>query len=424
MVLTPSRLGRPRMPATKTHYASFAPDEDMTAALRPERSRKYGLLRCAAHGWLWRGALSMIVVSNLAAFVFECLWRTDLHHDYNIVWNPLAWPTVLTPVAWFYVFFVGSVHCPAVLATIMRGSFEAKGWRSKTTEGRGRWCSCFWVLLIATVVPFYTIFSLFTTNKGTCIIGTDAWKTGGHCICDSRPLLESGGTPRYVPAEYVLPELKLAFVGDLSSPGDEEVYRLISEEGDVSAVVLNGDLDYRQDHKEWKDRFTRHLGNLPFYVTVGNHDTATWQEYQAKTLEHYEESKVTECNGTVGVREVCTHANVSRRVPKGSGTAEAIQLSEGHSFVVLTGLGGDSVRDVQPVRLANEWWAANWGRGGTILQEVEGYKDAKGIVNGAVPPTYGVFFCVFHTNGDPLLARCYFKDVLGRLVDDFYVRVV
>ena len=65
----------------------------------------------------------------------------------------------------------------------------------------------------------------------------------------------------------------------------------------VSGVVLNGDLDYKQDHLAWKDRFQRFLGAIPFYVTVGNHDTWTWRDYQEKTKEHYKLSNVTECRG-------------------------------------------------------------------------------------------------------------------------------
>ena len=72
---------------------------------------------------------------------------------------------------------------------------------------------------------------------------------------------------------------------------------------------------------------------------------------------------------------------------------------EGRTFVVVSGLGGHSVRQQQT---GGPWWAC------------VATKD-----KGARP---GALFAEFHHQGDPRLARFYFKDVEGRVVDEFVVR--
>jgi hypothetical protein len=72
---------------------------------------------------------------------------------------------------------------------------------------------------------------------------------------------------------------------------------------------------------------------------------------------------------------------------------------EGRSFVFVSGLGGKSIRDQQ---LSGPWWASI-------------YTSTQGA-------TYGALFGVFDYQGDPGLAHFYFKDIGGRVVDDFFVR--
>jgi len=71
---------------------------------------------------------------------------------------------------------------------------------------------------------------------------------------------------------------------------------------------------------------------------------------------------------------------------------------EGRSFVFVSGLGGRSIRSQS---LSGPWWASVY----TSTQ-------------GARP---GALFGVFHHQGDPRLARFYFKNVDGAVVDDFLV---
>jgi hypothetical protein len=71
---------------------------------------------------------------------------------------------------------------------------------------------------------------------------------------------------------------------------------------------------------------------------------------------------------------------------------------EGRSFAFVSGLGGHSIRDQE---IDGPWWASV-------------YTSDQGASAGAL-------FAVFNYEGDPNLARFYFKDVGGRIVDDFFV---
>jgi len=73
-------------------------------------------------------------------------------------------------------------------------------------------------------------------------------------------------------------------------------------------------------------------------------------------------------------------------------------VDEGRSFVFVSGLGGSSVRDQQ---LDGDWWASI-------------YTSDQGA-------THGALFGEFGFDGDPRLAHFYFKDVAGRVADEFFV---
>jgi hypothetical protein len=72
---------------------------------------------------------------------------------------------------------------------------------------------------------------------------------------------------------------------------------------------------------------------------------------------------------------------------------------EGRSFVFVSGLGGNSIRDQE---VFGDWFASV-------------YTSTQGARRGAL-------FGVFHVDGDPRLARFTFKDVAGNVVDEFTVR--
>jgi hypothetical protein len=74
-------------------------------------------------------------------------------------------------------------------------------------------------------------------------------------------------------------------------------------------------------------------------------------------------------------------------------------VDEGRSFAFVSGLGGRSIRDQE---LDGEWWASI-------------YTDTQNA-------NFGALFGVFAYGGDPHLARFYFKDIDGTVVDEFFVR--
>jgi hypothetical protein len=76
----------------------------------------------------------------------------------------------------------------------------------------------------------------------------------------------------------------------------------------------------------------------------------------------------------------------------------ATPADEGRSFVFVSGLGGRSIRDQE---LDGPWWASV-------------YTSDQGARSGAL-------FAVFHHDGNPRLARFYFKDIEGNVVDEFLV---
>src|SRR5262245_58525939 len=99
-------------------------------------------------------------------------------------------------------------------------------------------------------------------------------------------------------------------------------------------------------------------------------------------------------------------ADVERQVV--ASTAEPLVLAaddpatpedEGRSFAFVSGLGGKSIRNQQ--QLDGPWWASV-------------YTSDQGARPGAL-------FGVFNYEGDPNLARFYFKDVDGQIIDDFFV---
>jgi len=76
----------------------------------------------------------------------------------------------------------------------------------------------------------------------------------------------------------------------------------------------------------------------------------------------------------------------------------ATAADEGRSFAFVSGLGGKSIREQERT---GPWWASL-------------YTTTQGAASGAL-------FAVFHHQGNPRLARFYFKDVEGRVIDEFLV---
>ncbi len=77
-------------------------------------------------------------------------------------------------------------------------------------------------------------------------------------------------------------------------------------------------------------------------------------------------------------------------------TSDTLVFEEGQSFVVVTGTGGQEVR--QQFR-EGDWWASI-------------YTSDQGALPGAL-------FCTFRAGGEPDRAGCYFKNIAGEIIDQF-----
>jgi hypothetical protein len=94
------------------------------------------------------------------------------------------------------------------------------------------------------------------------------------------------------------------------------------------------------------------------------------------------------------------------------GAFDLVSLRSGQNFVFVSGLGGVGIRTFSSSHQSDTWWASYyagnaWMKNG---QPMGGSAD------------YGALFIEFHISGDPTRARGYFKDVNGRIVDDFVIQ--
>jgi len=88
--------------------------------------------------------------------------------------------------------------------------------------------------------------------------------------------------------------------------------------------------------------------------------------------------------------------------------------NDGTSFLFVSGLGGESIRDNCDDLEESPWWASTAAGNGCT-----GYCRNNGGANRDVQD--GAFFCTFKYNGQPNQALCYFKDTTGYVFDSFMV---
>ncbi|KYF51494.1 hypothetical protein BE08_22510 [Sorangium cellulosum] len=97
-----------------------------------------------------------------------------------------------------------------------------------------------------------------------------------------------------------------------------------------------------------------------------------------------------------------------------TGAFNLVELGPDRNFVFVSGLGGVGIRDYEAASHDDDtWWASyiasnKWVKNGTLMS---GTAD------------YGALFIRFNVSGDPKRATAYFKDVDGRLVDEFTIQV-
>jgi hypothetical protein len=96
------------------------------------------------------------------------------------------------------------------------------------------------------------------------------------------------------------------------------------------------------------------------------------------------------------------------------GAFDALSVGPGRTFVFVSGLGGQSVRNYDAVGHDDDtWWAAQYSADRWLKS---------GVVRSGTG-THGALFIRFHVDGNPRLARGYFKDINGRIADEFTITV-
>ena len=84
-----------------------------------------------------------------------------------------------------------------------------------------------------------------------------------------------------------------------------------------------------------------------------------------------------------------------------------LRIKEGSTFVFVSGIGGESIRDQERCLPLSYPYGCNgeWANIYTSDQHA----------------TYGALFCTFNAGGQPNKAYCYFKDIDGRIIDEFTI---
>jgi hypothetical protein len=266
--------------------------------------------------------------------------------------------------------------------------------------------------------------------------------------------------------------------------GPRAVLQLIKEEG-ADAVMHQGDLDYLDDPVAWEAQIDDVLGpDFPYFVSVGDHDVNRWAGnggYQDRMERRLARLGIG-WDGELGVKaavefrgvyivfgapdlfgtdptvyaeffrdrlaadasawSICSWHRGQRLMQVGgkgdetgwdvyercreqgaiiatghehsysrthllsdmesqtiASTSDTLEVRTGESFVFVSGLAGTSIREQE---LAGDWWAAI-------------YTSDQGA-------NFGALFGAFNIDGQSDLAHFYFKDIDGRIADEFWVK--
>ena len=275
---------------------------------------------------------------------------------------------------------------------------------------------------------------------------------------------------------------KIAFFGDQGlNENSRAVLELIKDEH-ANMVLHLGDFEYHDNPDAWEKQIDEILGkDFPYFAVIGNHDLAAWNGYQQKLEERLQRIPNAHCTGDIGVKSACEYKGIFFLL-SGVGTlgtnheeyireqlaitsaiwricawhknhllmqvgvkrdevgwdvyeecrkagaiiatahehsysrthlmsdflhqtiasqSNQLNISQGKTFVFVSGLGGESIRPQNTELASKKWWAKVY----TATQNAN----------------YGALFCTFNVDGQNNLARCYFKDIEKRVVDEFEI---
>lgn len=96
-----------------------------------------------------------------------------------------------------------------------------------------------------------------------------------------------------------------------------------------------------------------------------------------------------------------------------TGTPGAMEVTEGSSFVFVSGIAGQSQREYAADLHDDDTWWANIYAGGHYLRD--------GQTSTFFDYDFGALFIDFYINQDPRLARGFFKTIAGDVIDEFTI---
>lgn len=145
----------------------------------------------------------------------------------------------------------------------------------------------------------------------------------GSCPCDKRDLLSTTDAPQFTSRQtFSLPgTIKIATIGDTTMKEGKIAMELAKSKG-IDLFVVNGDLTYAADPEGFDRTLSEVFGeNFPVFVTVGNHDTGIYTEYQEVVQDRYERYRQSVagldplttllCDGMIGVNSKCSFFNMA-----------------------------------------------------------------------------------------------------------------
>jgi len=94
-----------------------------------------------------------------------------------------------------------------------------------------------------------------------------------------------------------------------------------------------------------------------------------------------------------------THLMSSFKAQKIASKSGTLQIGKGNAFAFVSGIAGESMYPQNDELAAKEWWATIY----TATQDAD----------------HGALFCTFNLDGIDNKAHCYFKDISGKIADEF-----
>ena len=277
-----------------------------------------------------------------------------------------------------------------------------------------------------------------------------------------------------------VPELRVAFIADQGlGPNAIAVLNLIKDEG-AQMVLHQGDFDYQNDPDKWDRQISDVLGSdFPYFASIGNHDMRQLNGYQEKLYDRLKKNPDAVCNGDLGVKSSCTykglffilaapgmigsdydsfiekqlndndstwricswHIDMREKTIVSYGIGwEVYESCKNGGAIIVNGHLHSYARSKTLIDMENQIVDPEWskpnklrvkegatftvvsGLGGAKPDNVREYYDwTTQFTHDQRPTDGGALFCTFNAGGQPNKAYCYFKNIDGRIIDEFTV---